>query len=348
MSVADLLNEWFESELLKGTLAAPAINYLSLGPQEINSTAFNFLYNWSNSNTNLFRPGGVIKGGIGMLTQAIASSAESLGATILTGVEVSRITVQDGRATGVSLTNGKTISAKTIVSATDPRTTFTKLADPYFLGAKINKHVQNIKYRGTMGRVHFALDKLPAFSGVNQNPEKHLSGHIQISPSIEYLQKAYDPSKYGQFSKQPFLDIKIPSIVDSSLAPPGKHAMSVTVKFMPFTLKEGTWNEHRVTLGKLVINTLNSFTEDFEECIGEYRVITPLDMESIYGLPEGHPSHGEMTLNQFMWMRPIPGYAQYRSPVDGLYLCSAATHPGGGVTGINGRNASRKILNDMG
>jgi phytoene dehydrogenase-like protein len=347
MSVADLFNEWFQSEVLKGAIAASAVLHASAGPWEINGTAYSFLNNWAKSNNGLFRSNGHIKGGMGALTQALASSAQSEGAEILTNTEVTRINMQDGRVTGVTNQNGDQISADIVVSGADARTTFLKLLDPYYLDPKIISHVQSIKYRGTMARVHFALSKLPKFSGINDPSEELLKGHIQVSPTMEYIQRAYDPVKYGSYSQQPYLDMQIPTLTDSSLAPQGKHILSVSVKYMPYELREGSWDEQTEIIGKIVINTLKDYAADFEQSIQKYKVITPLDMEKVYNLPEGNPDHAEMTLSQFMWMRPIPGYAQYRTPMEGLYICSAATHPGGGVTGLSGRNASRQILRDM-
>jgi phytoene dehydrogenase-like protein len=347
MSVDDLLSEWFQSETVKGALAASAILYLSLGPQEINSTAYTFLYNWSISNTGLFRSSGQVKGGIGALTQALAKSATSLGAEILTNTAVRCINIQNGKAAGVTLANGDPISADIVLSAADTRTTFLNLIDPYYLDPKVIKHIDNIKYQGSMARVHFALDSLPSFSGFDEISAQLLRGHIQIAPTTTYIQKAYDPTKYATYSDQPLLDINIPTLTDPSLAPTDKHVMSVTVKYLPYKLKTGHWDEHREIIGRLAISTISKYAPGFSQCIQGYKVITPLDMEQDYKLPEGHPTHGEMSLNQFMWMRPIPGFAQYRAPFDGLYLCSAATHPGGGVTGINGRNASRQILKDL-
>jgi phytoene dehydrogenase-like protein len=346
MSVVDLLNEWFESETLKGAIAASAVKYASLGPQEINSTAYMFLYNWSISNTNLFCSSGLVKGGMGALARALAKSAQNLGAEILTASEVVQIQLRDGKAAGVTLANGDQISAKIIISAADVRTTFMKLVDPYYLDPKIIKHVKNIKYNGSMARVHFALDQLPKFASIN-GKSTLLNGHIQIAPTTTYIQKAYDPTKYGEFSKRPVLDIQIPTLTDPSQAPEGKHVLSVTVKYMPYQLSDGHWDQHRDTIAQLVIKTISAFAPNFDHFIQHTKVITPLDMERVHNLPEGHPAHGEMTLNQFMWMRPIPGYAQYNSPIDGLYLCSVATHPGVGVTGLGGRNAARRILADL-
>jgi phytoene dehydrogenase-like protein len=345
MPIADLLNEWFESDEVKGAIAASAVNNISWGPQEA-GTAYTLLYNWSGSNNGLFRSSGQVKGGMGALTQALAKAARSYGSEIITNAEVVKINLQGGDATEVTRANGDVISAGVIVSGVDMRTTFMKLIEPYYLDQTVVKHVQNIKYRGTTARVHFTLNKLPSFMAANGNGSSLLRGHIQIAPTMTYLQKAYDPVKYGAYSKKPYLDIQIPTLTDKSLAPAGKHIMSVTVKYMPYHLRESNWNELSDTIGQLVKETIAEYAPDFESCVEECQVITALDMETEYGLPEGNPAHGEMTLDQFVWMRPIPGYAQYRAPVDGLYMCSAATHPGGGITGLNGKNAAREILKD--
>ena len=196
-----------------------------------------------------------------------------------------------------------------------------------------------------MARVHFGLKRLPSFLAANGSATL-LSGRIQIAPSMTYLQKAYDPVKYGRSSQKPYLDIRIPSLLDPSVAPPGEHLMSVTVKYMPYSLRDGSWKDKGETTARLVADTISEYSPDFADCIKESRTITPLDMEAVYNLPEGNLSHGEMTLDQFMFMRPVPGYAQYRAPIEDLYMCSSAVHPGGGITGINGRNAAREILKD--
>ena len=345
LPVADLLGEWFESDTVKAAIAASALNNISLGPQE-SGTAYSFLQNVANSNDGLFRSSGQIKGGMGALTQALAHAAENHGTKILTNAEVSRITIKKGRAAGVVLADGKTIPVGTVVSALDMRSTFSKLVDPGHLNEAVLKNVQNITYCGTTARVHFALDALPTFAGITGNAQQVLSGHIQIAPSIADLQRAYDPVKYGQYSERPYLDIRIPSLNDPSLAPDGKHVMSATVKYMPYHLREGNWEELRDSLGRLVIKNISRLVPDFEQCVQHCHVITPLDMEKKYCLPEGSLVHGDITLDQSLWMRPIPGYAKYRAPVKGLYLCSAATHPGAGLTGINGLNAARKVLKD--
>lgn len=346
MPISDLLNEWFESNVVKGTIAASSVSNISWGPQET-GTAFALFYNCSVSSNNLFKISGRVNGGMGALSKSLADAARSFGAEIMTDSEVVEIVMQNGHATGIELVNGDLITAAAVVSAVDIRTTFLKLIDPYFLDQKIVKHIQNIKYRGTMARVHYALDELPSFTAGGADAQQLISGTIQIAPTMSYLQKAYDPVKYGRYSKRPYLDIQIPTLTDSALAPEGKHCMSVTVKYIPFHLHEGDWNEMREAIRQLVTDTISEYAPDFDRCVKHCKVITPIDMETVYNLPEGNAFHGDMTLDQILWMRPIPGYAQYHTPVHNLFLCSAATHPGGGVTGINGKNSSREILKGL-
>jgi phytoene dehydrogenase-like protein len=266
MSVADLLNEWFESEYVIGAIAASAILNTSFGPQEINSTAYAFLRSWSLSNNGLFRSSGQVKGGMGALTQALADAAQSAGASILTESEIATIDVQDGKVSGVTLADGDQYLATKVISAADMRTTFLKLIDPYYLDAKFVESIRNIKYRGTLARMHFALDRLPTFAGIDGDSHR-LSGHVQIAPTIEYLQKASDAAKFGHHSKQPYLDFQIPTLTDSSLAPEDKHILSATVKYMPHTLRDGNWEELREQIDGLVIDTLSAYAPDFKECI---------------------------------------------------------------------------------
>jgi phytoene dehydrogenase-like protein len=343
MPVADLLNEWFESDIVKGAIAASSVINCSWGPQEA-GTGYSFLYQWASSNNGLFRSSGNIKGGMGALSVALAIAAKALGVEVHTSAPVKRIIINEGVATAVELENGDQYSARTIVSAVNMNTTFMKLSDTYYLDQQFVKHLQNIKYRGTTARVHFVLGGLPGFQGLNGDAQNLLSGHIQISPTMTYLQKAYDPIKYGRFSENPYLDIFIPTLTDPSLRTNSDHIMSVTVKYMPYHLREGDWDSLQEEIAKVVIGKIEEYAPGFEKLIIHLKVITPLDLERDYDLPEGNYVQGEMTLDQFLWMRPVPGYAQYQSPIKNLYLCSAATHPGGGVTGINGKNASREIL----
>ncbi len=346
MPVEDLLNEWFESEVLKGAIAASAVKDVTWGPQEA-GTAFTFLYNWALSDTGLFRSASLVKGGIGELSKAMADTARGFGAQIRTDAEVKSVNVKAGKVTGVTLASGETLEAGVVVSGVSPRTTFLELLDARNLDASFVRHVRNIKYRGSASRIHFALSGLPEFRALaGSETAAYLRGPIQIAPSIAYLQRAFDCTKYGRSSSAPYLDIVIPTLADPSLAPSGKHIMSVTVKYTPYALREGDWRSKRDALAKLVVDTISEYAPNFRSLIIDQKLITPADLEAVYGLPEGNMSHGEMTLDQFFHMRPVPGYARYRAPVEGMYLCGPGCHPGGGVTGLPGRNAAREILKD--
>ncbi len=347
MPVADLLDEWFESDILKGAIAANGVRDITWGPKEA-GTAYALLYNWALSDPGPFRSAGVVVGGIGAMSEALAASARSFGAEIRTAAAVERIATEEGRAVGVKLVGEGTLLAPVIVSNADPRTTFLELLDPYALGAKLIRHVRNIKYRGSAARVLLALGEVPEFTALTPQDAGTalLRGPIQIAPTLTYLQRAYDCVKYGEFSPHPYLDVMIPTLLDPSLAPSGQHVMSITAKYAPYHLRHGDWNTRREAFGDVVVDTLCEYAPKVRDAIRHRRVLTPPDLEAAYGLPEGNPSHGEMTLDQFFHMRPIPGYARYRAPVPGLYLCGAGCHPGGGVTGIPGYNAARAILSD--
>ena len=261
-----------------------------------------------------------------------------------TGVEVARIVVRDDRATGVALANGDEIAAKRVVSALDPRRTFLGLIDPMRLEPAFVRAVQNIKYRGVTAKVNLALGELPKFKGLD---ESSLRGLISIGPSIDYLERAYDDAKYGRVSSQPYLEAVIPSLSDPALAPAGRHVMSIRVQYAPYprTRREGDWDDaRREALGDTVVDTLAGYAPNLKSSILHRQVLTPLDLEERFGLTEGHLYHGEMTLDQILFMRPVPGWAQYRAPIDGLYLCGEGTHPGGGIAGMSGHNAAREIL----
>lgn len=355
MSVSDLLDEWFESDALRGLIAARGITGITWGPRAA-GTAYTLLYSCAGDGQP-FGSGGIVRGGMGGLTQALAGAVRHYGAEIRTDAEVAEIIIEHGQTNGVRLVNGQVITAAAIISNADPRTTFMKLVDPAYLDPFFVKQVQNIKYRGSGARIHLALKELPQFTALTPpfSPPVngggmggYLRGYIRIAPSLNYLEKAFDAAKYGQFSRQPYLDVTIPSLSDSSLAPAGQHVMSVYVQYAPYHLREGSWEECREALGEVVVNTLADYAPNLKETILHTKVLTPLDLETIYGLPEGNPNHGEMTLAQFLYMRPVPGYAQYRAPIQGLYLCGAGTHPGGGVTGLPGYNAAREILKDWG
>jgi len=349
MPAADILNEYFESGAVKGAIGANSSLGVSFGPQE-SGTAYTMLNSWALSGNGLFRSAGVVKGGMGALCDAIASAARGFGAEIRTDAAVASISVEDGRAMGVILESGEELIANTVVSNADPRTTFMRLLDPRTLGTKLLQHVANIKYQGSGLRIHLALSALPQFTSLStasgDDASARLGAPIQIAPSLDYIERAYDCSKFGRFSASPFLDISIPSILDPSAAPAGQHLMSITAKYGPYELREGNWDTQKKAFADVVLNTLAEYAPDIRNLIQQRHVLSMPDLESIYGLPEGNPNHGEMILNQFFHMRPIPGHARYRTHIDGLYLCGAGCHPGGGVTGVPGHNAAREILKD--
>jgi phytoene dehydrogenase-like protein len=348
MPAADILNEHFESDVVKGAIGAASSLGVSMGPQE-SGTAYTMLHSWAFSGNGLFRSAGVVKGGIGALCDAIAAAATGFGAEIRADAPVARIRVENGRATGVVLESGEELAASTVVSNADPGTTFNELLDPRTFGAKLQRHVANIKYAGSGLRIHLALSGLPQFTCLatsDVDPSAQLGGPIQIAPSLDYIERAYDCSKFGRFSDSPFLDVLIPSVLDPSAAPAGQHLMSITAKYGPADLREGSWETQKEAFADVVVNTLAEYAPGIHDLVRQRRVLSMRDLESIYGLPEGDPNHGEMILNQFFHMRPIPGHARYRAHIDGLYLCGAGCHPGGGVTGVPGHNAAREILKD--
>jgi len=344
MPVADLLDEWFESDVVKGAIAANGVRDVTWGPKEA-GTAYALLYHWALSDTGLFRSAGVVKGGMGALSEALAASARGFGAEIRTGAAVERILTEEGRAVGVRLAGGETLRAGTIVSNADPRQTFLRLLDPWELEARIVRHARNIKYRGSGARVLLALGEVPEFTAAGrEDAAALLRAPIQVAPTLTYIQRAYDCVKYGEFSPRPYLDVAIPSLLDPGLAPAGRHVMSITAKYAPHALRDADWDSRREAFGDAVVETLSEYAPKLRDAILHRRVLVPPDLEAAYGLPEGSPSHGEMSLDQFFHMRPIPGYARYATPVPGLFLCGAGAHPGGGVTGLPGRNAARAIL----
>jgi phytoene dehydrogenase-like protein len=345
-SIADFLNEWFETEVLKAALAAAGILGAFAGPRSQGTTSL-FLYHQLGGSSGAFRGWGFVRGGMGNLSEAIARAARRYGAEIRTTAEVAMVRIQDGAATGVVLKSGEEIPAAVVVSNADAKTTFLRLANPMDLAPHFVRQVQNIRSRGACAKVNLALDKLPRFRGVpSDRLEIYLRGLIHIGPTLEHLERAYDDAKYGDFSKRPFLEITIPSLTDTVLAPPGKHVMSILMQYAPYRLRRGNWQTRREELGDLVVDTVAEYASDFKNSILHRQVLTPPDLEEIYGLTEGNFHHGEMALDQIFLMRPVPGWARYRTPVKNLYLCGSSAHPGGGVTGAPGYNAAREILKD--
>jgi phytoene dehydrogenase-like protein len=288
-----------------------------------------------------------VRGGMGALSAALAGAAKAAGVEIRTGADVSAVVAADSDSPKVVLETGEEIESRVVVSNADPRTTFLDLVDPVDLDPNFLSKMRNYRAPGAAAKINLALDALPAFRGVNGgDPKLRLGGRIHIGPEIDYLERAFDASKYGEFSAQPYLDVTIPSVADPSLAPEGKHVMSVHVQFAPYKLN-GDWGTRREEFEKTVIDLLESYAPGLRELIVAQQTITPLDLEQTYGLSGGHIHHGEQSLDQFFTFRPLIGWAQYRTPLKRLYLCGAGTHPGGGLTGLNGANAAREIGRDL-
>ena len=349
MAVADLVAEWFETEILRATVAARGIFGTFLGPWSAGSSAVLLLRAAADPH-----PAGAAlfaRGGMGSVTQAMAAAAMQAGAEIRTGEEVSRINARNGAVTGVVLASGEEIPASTIISNADPRRTFLRLVDPDHLDPGFLAQMQNYRCQGTVAKVNLALGGLPDFRALvatgGATGATNLVGRIHIGPEIDYLERAFDAAKYGDFSRQPILDVRIPSIADPSLASGGRHVMSITMQFAPYKLKNGDWKTQREALGDVVVNTLADYIPNLPGLILHRQVITPLDLEETYALTGGHIFHGELSLDQLFTMRPLLGWARYRTPLDGLYLCGSGTHPGAGLTGACGSNAAREILKDF-
>ncbi len=344
MSAADYLDEWFETEVLKSTMSASGIIGTFLGPRSP-GTAYVLLHHYMGEIDGAFRAWGFARGGTGSVSMAIARAAESHGVEIRTEAPVERILAEGGRATGVVLENGDEIRAPVVVSALDPKLTFLKLVDSADLPEDFMSALRRFKIRGSSGKVNLALDGLPDFRSL-PGVGPHLRGAMSISPSIDYLERAYDDAKYGEFSRQPYMDIVIPSMIDPAMAPPGKHVMSIFVQYAPYALNGG-WNDaRREEFGDTVIDTLAEHAPNIRDIILHRQVLTPADMETEFGLTEGNIFHGELSLHQLFFLRPTPAWADYRSPIRGLYQCGSGTHPGGGITGAPGRLAAQAILRD--
>ncbi len=345
MAVADLVAEYFETELLRATIAARGIFGTFLGPWSAGSSLVLLLRAAGDSH-----PAGSAHfavGGMGSVTQAMAAAATQAGAEIRSGAEVIEVRVKDGAATSIVLSTGEEIVGKAIISNADPKRTLLKLVDPIHLTPDFVMKLQHYRMPGTVAKVNLALSGLPNFSALSGASGDVLSGRIHIGPEIDYLERAFDESKYGNFSRQPYLEVAIPSIADPSLAPAGKHVMSIYVQYAPYKLKGSDWESQRVALGDTVVKTLTQYAPNLPQLILSHQIITPLDLEDTYGLTGGHIFHGELSLDQFFTMRPLLDWARYRTPIKNLYLCGSGTHPGVGLTGGSGANAAKEILKDL-
>ncbi len=343
MAVADLVGEWFETDLLQASIAARGIFGTAMGPWSAGTGAVLLLAAASDP-----LPGGSSVsaiGGPGAVTRAMADAAREAGAEIRTDADVTRILTKDGTAVGVALADGTELRAPTVVSAVEPRRTFLDLIDPVDLEPAFIGRLRNYRTNGTMAKINFALSALPTFRALGNDAASTLRGRVHIGPDLDYLERAFDASKYGTISEHPYLDIAFPSIVDPALAPSGRHVMSVYVQYAPFHLRDrGRWDMRQLVLADTVMKTLERYAPGIGALVEARQVITPADLQASYGLTGGHPFHGELSLDQLFTMRPTLGWAQYRTPLRNLYLCGSGTHPGNGLTGGSGQNAAREIL----
>jgi len=355
-SSADLLEEWFETDALKGTKAASGIIGTFLGPRSP-GTAYVLLHHYMGEIDGAFRAWGFAKGGSGGVSGAIASAARSLGAEIRVNAGVKQVIVKNpstssgqARAVGVALENGVELKSKVVLSAADPKRTFLQFVEDKYFPDEFVTSIQNFRVRGSSGKVNIALSELPNFTALPFKGKGHDSvlhrGAVSISPSIDYIERAYDDAKYGQISKRPYLDMIFPSMIDPDMAPPGGHVMSCFVQYAPYDL-EGGWNDaKRNELGEAVLSTIEGYAPNIRKAIVGMQVISPKDIEAIAGITGGNIFHGELLLHQIFFLRPAPQWADFRTPLKGYYFGAAGAHPGGGVMGAAGMLAAKEILKD--
>jgi phytoene dehydrogenase-like protein len=350
MAVADFVAEFFETELLRAVIAARGIFGTALGPWSAGSTAVLLLR--AAADAHPVGSASFSRGGLGSFTNALCEAAKKAGTEIRTNAEVHHIRVKDGVVNGLVLADGEEIPIQAVVSGVDPKRTFFQLMDPSHLDPTFAMRIRNIRANGTVAKVNFALGELPAFPSLagTVGPDgfrQSLSGRIHIGPEIDYLERAFDASKYGEFSESPYLDLTIPTLLDPSLAPPGKHVLSAYVQFAPYKLKGGNWNAARASLGDAVIKTISEYSPTFAGLIEGSQIITLQDLEKEYGFTGGQIFHGELALDQLFTMRPVLDWARYKTPIRGLFLCGSGTHPGNGLTGASGANAAREIIREL-
>ncbi|HEY3042516.1 MAG TPA: NAD(P)/FAD-dependent oxidoreductase [Vicinamibacterales bacterium] len=342
LGAADFLGQWFETDALKATMAASGIIGTFLGVRSP-GTAYVLLHHYMGEIDGVFRTWGLPVGGTGAISKAIAEAGREAGVELRTSAPVARIRTKQQRAVGVVLANGDEIDADLVLSSVDPRRTFLSFLDPDELPPDFVDDVKRYRFRGSSAKVNLALDALPQFTAI-RNGTAQLRGAISISPSMDYMERAYDEAKYGEFSRRPYIDMVIPTLSDPSMAPPGKHIVSCFVQYAPYALAGRSWDEARESFGDTVVDTLAEYAPNIRNLILHRQVLTPLDLEREFGLTEGNIFQGELALDQLFFMRPVPGWAQYKTPIKNLWMCGSATHPGGGIMGAPGRNAARQIL----
>lgn len=346
MSISDFLEEYFETEVIKAYLALSGIIGTALGPMSP-GTAYVLLHHYMGEVDGSVGAWGYARGGMGAVTQALAASFRASGGTIRTEVEVERVLVRDGETKGVVLAGGEEVHGRLVVSNADVKRTFLKLVDDRELPAPFLRRVRNFKIRGSSGKVNIALDSMPEFPALPKD-SPCLRGDLHFTDTVERMERAYDGWKARRWSADPFLDMVIPTLLDPTMAPPGKHFMSCFVQYCPPKVEGRDWTDaDRDAFGETVISQVADYSPGFRDRIVHMEVRTPRELEAEVGLTEGNIFQGELTFDQLLFNRPVPGYAQYRSPIRGLYICGSSTHPGGGVMGAPGRNAAAEILRDL-
>src|SRR5262245_27738228 len=340
MPVADLMSEWFESEPLRAAVAAGGVLGSFLGPRSAGSSLVLLLLGATDAHP--ISNGWFSRGGVGAVSDALAEAARQAGVSIRTDAAVERIEVNVDAASAVTLASGEPIAARAVVSSVDPKGTLLKMIDPIHLAPEFVRRVQNIRARGTLAKVNYAVSALPNFA--NQPPAA-LSGRIRLAPNVDAIERAFDVAKYGGLSNEPWIELTIPSVTDPSLAPNGAHVVSAYVQYAPVTLRGTTWDNERERLGEVATRTIGRYAPGFESTIVARHVITPLDLERTYGFTGGHIFHGELALDQLVMGRPFLGWTRYATPIRNLYLCGAGTH--GGLNGGSGARVAKEILRDL-
>jgi len=342
-SAADLLDEWFESEQVKVTLATDGVIGANGGPRSP-GTAYILLHHCMGGVAGHRGLWGFVRGGMGTVSEAIAGAARSSGAVIRTNAPVTQVLVRGGRAQGVVLESGEEIESSTVASNLDPKITFLKLIEEKYLNGEFVMAIRRFRIEGTSCKINLGLNALPEFTAYPGAPGPHHKATMHICPSVEYVERAWDDAKYGRPSERPLLELTVPTMYDPSLAPPGKHIMGIFLQYAPYTLREGTWDELREPFGDRVMSLIEEYAPNLRHIVEHRQVLTPLDLERRFGITGGNIFHGEMSLDQMFVMRPVAGWARYRTPIEGLYLCGSGAHPGGGVMGAPGYNCAREML----
>ena len=342
-SAAEFLDEWFESEQVKVTLATDGVIGANGGPRSP-GTAYILLHHCMGGVAGHRGLWGFVRGGMGAVAEAMAASARAKGVEIRTNAAVAKVTVRGGRAQGVVLESGEEIEAGVVASNLDPKLTFLRLLDERDLEPDFVSAIRHFRIEGTSCKINLGLNGLPEFTAYPGTPGPHHRATMHICPSIDYVERAWDDAKYGRASERPLLELTIPTMYDPSLAPAGKHVMGIFLQYAPYTLREGTWDELREPFGDRVISLIEEYVPNIRQIVEHRQVLSPLDLERRFGITGGNIFHGEMSLDQMFVMRPVAGWARYRTPVKGLYLCGSGAHPGGGVMGAPGFNCAREML----